>query len=140
MNAANISFDIPIQKKRLWLYAKVVFSCNIIWLCRKKPPKGRSGIDVGVGGVAFDELAAWCHVLAHEHRENAVGIGCVAYAHLLEYAVGRVHGGFAQLLGVHFTKTFVSLQLDLTFVATGISVDELAHLLVVPAVFGVVAF
>ena len=31
-------------------------------------------VDVSKGGVLFNELAAWCHVLAHEHGEDIVGL------------------------------------------------------------------
>ncbi|MCF0193155.1 MAG: glycerate kinase, partial [Prevotella sp.] len=32
-------------------------------------------VDVGVGGVLFDEQPARLHIVAHEHRENLIGIG-----------------------------------------------------------------
>ena len=34
-------------------------------------------IDIGIGGVCFDKLAAWPHFVAHQHREYLVGFGSV---------------------------------------------------------------
>ena len=94
-----------------------------------------SSVECGVVGVFLDELAAWCHIFAHEHGEHMVGLGSVANIHLLEATVLRVHCGFLELLGVHLTKTFESLNLDFAVVATAILVFELLHLHVGPAVF-----
>ena len=45
-----------------------------------------------------------------------------------------IHGGLPQLLGVHLTQTFESLHGHAVLVATGILVDELAQLHLVPAI------
>ena len=66
-------------------------------------------VDVGVGGVSLDELTAGLHIVAHEHGEDLVGFGCILDAHLLQQAVGGIHGGLPELFGVHLTKTFVAL-------------------------------
>ena len=97
------------------------------------------GVDGSIGGVVLDELAAWSHVLAHEHREDAVGLGSVADVHALKQAALRIHCGFPQLLGVHLSKSFESLHAHVLLLATSILVDELAHLHVGPAILHVVA-
>ena len=56
--------------------------------------KNPLSVDVGVGCVLLDELAAWFHVFAHKHREHAVGLGGIVNLHLLENAVLGVHGCF----------------------------------------------
>ena len=94
----------------------------------RKERRTKSGIDCGVGGVLLDELAAGIHVLAHEHREDAVGLGGVADVDALEQSVLGIHGGLPQLLGVHLTQTFESLHCHAVLVAAGIGVDELAQL------------
>ena len=109
----------------------------MIFCIRHLPAQEKNplSVDVGVGCVLLDELAAWFHVFAHKHREYAVGLGGIVDLHLLENAVLGVHGCFPQLFGVHLAKTFVALYLDVLFVALAVGVDEALFLQVVPAVF-----
>ena len=39
-------------------------------------------VDVGVFGMSFNKLAAGRHVVAHEHGEDAVGLGCAVDGYL----------------------------------------------------------
>ncbi len=87
-------------------------------------------VDVGVGGVGLDEVAAGCNVFAHEHGEDTVGFGGVADMHLFEDSVFGRHGGHAQLFIAHLAETFIALYLS----AFAIFCHELLHLLVVPAI------
>ena len=93
-----------------------------------------SSVDGGVGGVLLDELAAGINVLTHEHGEDAVGLGGVTDVDALEQAVVGIHGGLPQLLGIHLTQTFESLNGDGILIATCILVDEAAQVRLIPAV------
>ena len=64
-------------------------------------------------------------------EKHTVGLGGIAYIHLLEYAVFGAHGGVAQLYVAHLTKTFIARYGCLAVVR----VDESLHLLVGPAIF-----
>ena len=73
------------------------------------------GSYVEVGGVecvVFDEGAPRGDVFAHEHREGAVGDGSIGDFDLEEAAFLGVHGGFVELLGVHFAESFVALDIE----------------------------
>ena len=87
-------------------------------------------VDIGVCCVLLDELSAWLHIVAHQHRENLVSLSCILDGNLLEQACCWVHSGFPKLLWVHLTQTFVSLGVDiLIFCALAILVDESLALL-----------
>ena len=94
-------------------------------------------IDVSVGSILFDELAAWLHVVAHEHGEDFVGFGSILDADLLQQTRLRVHGCLPKLLGIHLTQTFVALRVQLFVVvaAVDILVDEGLSLLFGVAIF-----
>ncbi len=66
-------------------------------------------------GVGFDEVAPGFDFVAHEHGEHAVGFDSVVDLHAQQAAYGRVHGGFPELLGVHFAQAFVALATDSVF-------------------------
>ena len=85
-------------------------------------------------------MSARWHIAAHEHLECFVGTHGVFHRHAFEHTSFGVHGGFPQLLGVHFTKTFESLHSHILFIALGIAFYELLHLHIGPAIFRHVAF
>lgn len=58
----------------------------------------------------FDELASRGNLVAHQHREYAVGFGSVVDGYFAQNPGVWVHRGFPQLMGVHFTETFVALD------------------------------
>ena len=62
--------------------------------------------------VLFDELAAALHVLAHQRGEDRFRFGQVLQIHFQQRARFGVHGGFPELLGVHFAQPFVALHVD----------------------------
>src|ERR1051326_7058371 len=66
--------------------------------------------EADVLGVALDELAPSLDVLAHEDREQVVGLGGVVQGDLAEDAVLLVHRGDAQLLGVHLAEALEALD------------------------------
>src|SRR5690606_36739763 len=70
--------------------------------------------EADVLGVALDELAAGLHVLAHQDREQVVGLRRVVQGDLAEDAVLLVHGRAAQLLGVNLTEALEALDGVLT--------------------------
>ena len=51
------------NKKQRWTFCLHLCFLFIVLLRRSE----RLCVDVGVGGVLLDELAAWLHVVAHEH-------------------------------------------------------------------------
>src|SRR5215469_6142310 len=55
-------------------------------------------------GIFLDELAAILDVFAHERRENLLGFDNVFEFDFQQGARFRVHGGFPELRGIHFTK------------------------------------
>ena len=81
--------------------------------------------------MLLDELAAWLHIIAHEHREYLVSLGCILDSNLLEQTCLRVHGCLPKLLWVHLTKTFIALCVDRLAVlrAVAILVEESLTLL-----------
>src|SRR5690348_4522869 len=54
--------------------------------------------------VLLDELAAWLDLVAHQHREEAVGGRGVVHRDLRERAGLRVHRGLAELVRVHLAE------------------------------------
>ena len=56
------------------------------------------GVDSGVARVFLDEFAAWRNVIAHQHREDAVGLGSVVNGHLLQRTRFGIQRGFPKLL------------------------------------------
>src|SRR3977135_3667983 len=72
----------------------------------------KSHIQVGYGaGVVLDEGSARLDLVAHEHREGAVGGGGGLERDLRERARGGVHGGVSELLGVHLAEALEALEL-----------------------------
>lgn len=100
-----------------------------IWLC----------VNIGIGGVLLDELSTGLYVISHQHREYLVCLSGIFDGDLLQQAVLGIHGGLPQLLGVHLTKTFVTLGMQCLVVITSvdIAVDEVLTLLLGIAVLGV---
>src|ERR1700710_1674979 len=71
-----------------------------------------SDVDLRRERVVFDEPPAELHDLAHEAREQLLGLGGVLDGHLLERPRLGVHGGLAQLLGVHLTEALEAVEPD----------------------------
>lgn len=93
-------------------------------------------VNVGVSGILLYELASWLHIVAHKHGEYLVSLRSVLYGNLLEQSALGVHGSFPQLLGVHLSKTFVTLSMQgLVIIASVyILVDESLSLLLCVAI------
>src|ERR1019366_7033762 len=62
--------------------------------------------------VVLDEGSARLDLVAHQHREDAVGGEGVIERDLRERARGGRHRGFAELLGVHLAESLEALQFD----------------------------
>ncbi len=62
--------------------------------------------------MRLDERFARSDVGAHKHIEDFVGFSRVVDGNLLENAARRIHGRLPELFGVHFTETFVTLDVD----------------------------
>src|SRR5437867_10030540 len=76
--------------------------------CVMKNRKSDSHIQVrDLEGVPLDELAARLHLVAHEDREDPVGLDGVLDLHLQQLAPRRVHGRLPELLGVHLPTALV---------------------------------
>src|SRR6201998_2080981 len=65
--------------------------------------------------VVFDEFAARFDVFTHERGENIFCGDGVFELHLQQRAGVRVHGGFPQLLGVHFAQALESSDGEILF-------------------------
>src|SRR6185295_3277694 len=77
------------------------------------PPVGRSDVKVGDRqGVALDELTARLDDIAHQPREDLVGLAEIADLHLQQRARLLVERRLPELLGIHFAQTFVALHAD----------------------------
>jgi hypothetical protein len=60
--------------------------------------------------ILLNELPSWLDLLAHQPREQLVGVGGFIVFDLQERAGGGVERGFPELRGVHFAEAFVALQ------------------------------
>src|SRR5699024_331190 len=68
--------------------------------------------DVQIGRlqrVAFNKRAAWLDFVTHECGKDFVSGNGIFNLYLQQAPVGRVHGGFPKLIGVHFTQPLVTL-------------------------------
>src|SRR3954467_6301280 len=77
------------------------------------PAPQRAGSDVeeaDVFGVALDESATQLDVLAHEDREDLVGLRRVLERDLQHQPLIGVHRRLPQLLGVHLAEALVALD------------------------------
>src|SRR6185503_13667319 len=81
-------------------------SIIILYLAASRPLNVQ---ELNVEGVVFDELTAGRDFVAHQQREKRVGLCRVVDGHAEQAALLRIHRGFEQLLGVHFTETLVAL-------------------------------
>ena len=59
----------------------------------------------------LDIFAARLDIVAHQKREHALGFDGILHRDLNHLAAFGVHRRFPQLMGVHFTQTFVTLNL-----------------------------
>src|SRR3954454_6566334 len=78
---------------------------------------GASDVDLSRERVVLDERAPVLDDLAHQLREQHLGLRGVLDRHLLERARLRVHRGLAQLLGVHLAEALEPVQPDARLLA-----------------------
>ena len=64
-------------------------------------------------GMGLDEGLARRYLFTHQDAEGLIGFNRIRYAHLKQGPGLRVHGGLPELLGGHFTQTFIALEIDL---------------------------
>src|SRR5690606_11407315 len=60
--------------------------------------------------VGFDEVSARFYRIAHQRIENLIGRDRIFDGHLKHPAYRRIHGGFPELIGVHFAESLVALH------------------------------
>lgn len=77
-------------------------------------------------GVLFDEGTTWFNRIAHQGREQLVCSNRVFNGHAQHATAFRIHGGFPQLLRVHFAQTFIALDRE---AATGLFHQPVQRLL-----------
>src|SRR6185312_4434704 len=65
--------------------------------------------------MVFDKLPAWGNIVAHQHTENPVCFNDAVNGYLFQCPCGRIHGCFPKLLTVHFSQTFVPLNMNSIF-------------------------
>src|SRR3989338_186589 len=63
--------------------------------------------------VRLDEGFSGGNVSAHQHVKNLVRFGGILYIYLLQNTTSWIHSRLPKLFGVHFSKTFVSLNIRL---------------------------
>ncbi len=63
-------------------------------------------------GVFLDEFASRRDFGAHEDAEEVVGLSGIVDCDLQQSSGFGIHGSFPELIGVHFTETFVALDGD----------------------------
>ena len=83
-------------------------------------PASRSGSNVAcstsdiqvldLARPGLDEVAARLDLLAHQRREDAIGLGSVVDLSLQQRARRRAHGRFPELLGVHLAQALEALD------------------------------
>lgn len=69
-------------------------------------------VDLDVQRVLFDELASRSHGVAHENREQLVGLRSPVLLHLEKRPLLRVHGRLPELVGAHLAQALVPLDVD----------------------------
>ena len=61
-------------------------------------------------GMVLNKLPARLDLFTHQGRKDVIGIFCILNIYLEQGSFVRMHGGFPQLLRIHFPQTFVALQ------------------------------
>ena len=88
MNFTNYKYTIFSEKNKgtlenapLPIYVLCFFQIEtLLPSCNRSPHSHRHSflcVDIGVCGIGFDKFAARIHIVAHQHRENLIGLGCV---------------------------------------------------------------
>src|SRR4029079_5072893 len=80
-----------------------------------------------VEGVVLDELAARLDLVAHERGENQGGRGVILGPDLEQRALGRIHRGFPQRVGVHLAEALVAVDGDPLLARGDEELDQLAN-------------
>ena len=62
--------------------------------------------------VRLDELPPRLDLVAHQDREDLVGLDDVVHPHLQQHPLVRVHRRLPELIGVHLAETLVPLDVD----------------------------
>src|SRR5260370_794554 len=76
--------------------------------------------------MAFNKGPSRRYFLTHQHIEGMVRSNGIWQCHLDQSPFPRVHGRFPKLVSVHFTKTFIPLDL---YSFTAINAQEVDHFL-----------
>src|SRR5690625_2348031 len=75
-------------------------------------------VELRVFSIFLNEFPSWLHIVAHKNRKHFISSGRTFDGYLLESTRFRIHGGFPQLLRIHFAKTFVSGHIELFVLST----------------------
>src|SRR3954463_5717142 len=76
-------------------------------------PSTSSDVEIAhVERVLFDELAPRLDQIAHQLREDAIGLFHLFDLHLEKVATLRIHRRLPELLRVHLAQAFVALELE----------------------------
>ena len=78
-----------------------------------QPPLRQPDSEVQVAHVervVLDELAARLHLVAHEEREDLVGLDGVRELHALHVALRGIHRRRVEFLGVHFAEALETID------------------------------
>src|SRR3990172_13316209 len=69
----------------------------------------------GFKGKSGDKLFALFYLIAHKYGKDFIGFYCILNLSKKEGSFLRVHCGIPKLLRVHFTKSFVALDVNSLF-------------------------
>src|SRR5690625_6302202 len=75
-------------------------------------------VELRVFSIFLNEFPSWLYIVAHKNRKHFISSGRTFDGYLLESSRFRIHGGFPQLLRIHFAKAFVSGHIELFVFST----------------------
>ena len=62
--------------------------------------------------VVLNELPAWLHFVTHQSNEHFLGLNGIGEFDSQQLALGWIHRGLKQFLGVHFSQTLEAIHLN----------------------------
>ena len=77
-----------------------------IWPPRMDYPSG-----VRVYGIRFNKVSSWLYFFAHTNAKNFICGNCIWNCNYTHFSLRRIHCCFPKLFSVHFTKTFITLNI-----------------------------
>ena len=90
------SFRLAVSAAMLLCRPSAMYQCSCVHRYQPCSLMVKTGlalcVDIGIGGIFLDELAARFYVVAHQHGENLVGISGILDSYLFQQACLGIHG------------------------------------------------